>query len=144
MLVIRREGEPSLERAVRITRREDGKFWWMNPHAQIKRAAGIYVRRHGCIVSFAAGLRDAGYRVMIDERRKCQLKRKYEFTSPEITTYTYWLVGFAWGNSKWEALIKVIQLQVKQEFWYDAFQATAEYTYHHRYQKIRLVLPTSF
>lgn len=141
MLIIRREGMPSAERAVKIVRREDGKFWWVNPRSQVARATGCGVGRHNCIQSFAQGLQHAGHRVMIDDKRVGYHPKMYEFTRAATVTYIYWLVGYAWGLDKWEELVLALQSNVRQDRWFAALEATAKHSYRYPWQPLELVLP---
>ncbi len=142
MLIIRREGDPRAERAVRVTQSENGRFWWVNPRSQIVRATGCNVTRMGCIVSFAAGLKAAGHRVMIDDRRDGRHPHKYEFVfATHSNIMLYWLVGFAWGQRNWEELVRALQRDVKMEKWYAVLEATASFYMTHPYQSLRLIVP---
>jgi len=141
MFIIRREGHPQYERAVKITRHEDGRFWWVNPRSQVMRATGCGVNRQWCIQSFAQGLKDAGHKVMIDEQREGFLPYKREFTGTPVISCVYWLLGFAWGQGKWEDFVIALQRDVRQGRWFDALEATGRYFLKNRYQELRVILP---
>jgi hypothetical protein len=142
MLIIRREGYAWAERAVRIARSEDGAYWWVNPATQVMRATGCGVSRYNCIQSFAQGLKDAGHKVVIDDRRQGVRLKAGEFTGIDTVTCVYWLVGFAWGQGKWEDLIAALQRDVRQDRWLEVLEITARYFMGHPWQKLRVILPT--
>jgi len=79
---------------------------------------------------------------MIDDRRDGRYQHRYEFIGgPDSNIMLYWLVGFAWGQGKWEELIHALQRDVKMDRWYTVLEAMASYFMSHTYQSLRLFVP---
>ncbi|MDF1497283.1 MAG: hypothetical protein P1P90_04440 [Patescibacteria group bacterium] len=138
--ILRREGNPRVERAVRVIRHRDGKSWWINPVSLVFYATGVSLRRDYCILSFAAGLRDAGHEVVIDDSRHGHVC-KYPFaqTGPVVTIF--WLVGYAWGLGLWTCFTDKLRNSVQHNQIFTAMEATAEFTFFCRPKDFHIVLP---
>ena len=143
LLTIHRVGNPWLERAIRVT--QGSREWWINPQTQVQRICGVHYRpsNHGRIMSFAEGLVDAGHTVSIDDRRQGKPPRTFlvERGQSSLNVHCY-LFGRAWGSNQWESLKTTMENLIYQSGWEQVFNFTAQYYYHHQWEKeIHLHIP---
>lgn len=140
-IVIHREGNPWLEKAVRVT--QGNTTFWINTRTQIGLALdGLNANRQNRIVSFADGLVDAGHLVFVNDNRVGKGPRFYQHRKAPSSTLIYYLYGRAWGSGQWNALVHQLQTTIVQSQRLAVFESTAKYYFHRPWEKeIRLQLP---
>jgi hypothetical protein len=91
---------PGNERFVNV--REGGQLWkHIDPQAMVKSITKRERSRHACIVSFIAGLRASGAKVIVEDRRYFREPRRYEFTSaPCELDRVYFTLGLLFARSE--------------------------------------------
>ncbi|NQV89141.1 MAG: hypothetical protein HQ488_02360 [Parcubacteria group bacterium] len=106
-ITIVRGGHPMSERTLMVNRFGKPKTR-IDPQLEYFLGTGVVLPRHCCMISFMAGLHQAGFTVYVNDYRNW--KGGYQHP-PKLTTFKpegvyvpeYVLMGMLWATGKWDA-----------------------------------------